>query len=66
MDCVEMNPYNTEGILVGSNLALRTGYTVMIDEAALTLKGQLHSLEVLLDPALLLDKQLEQGKEYSW
>lgn len=56
---LKLNPDKIEVLLVRSNLILGSGTTAMLDGShSLPLKGCIHSLESLLDLALLLDVQV--------
>lgn len=50
------NPDRAEVLLLALDAALGNCYTLMHDKVALLLTDEVHSLAVLLDPALLLHK----------
>lgn len=57
---MNINPDNMVVLLVGSTLVLGSVYIPILDRVRVTLisKGSVESLEVLLDPWLLLDAQV--------
>lgn len=59
------NPDNTEGPLLSSNLTLGSGITTpLLKGVACFLKAQVCSLEVLLDPVLVLGDQDSSGQKH--
>lgn len=55
---VRLNPDKMTFLVEGPNFNLGIGEILMMDKVRLPLKDQVHSQEMLLQPALLLGKQI--------